>query len=252
MVYQVKHKSFGNGIVTELKSNTIKIQFGPQTKTFQFPQAFGPFLHTDNKDLLKEIQKRKDNISKENSKIKDNVILNSLSGQSSYSKSQNRINFYNESVSNSEALLGHRAQSIHFNSVSELFECIGYIANNRHVSSFEAEVPKDGRNRLFERLFPGQKYRPIEMGYTPSGMPNKVSPQFRINFINLENCPTILRANMGKGNGGCLGRINKSRFVLNLVQHYGFKFGDRQDVECIKSLAHKSGHLREFEEGYRR
>jgi hypothetical protein len=88
------------------------------------------------------------------------------------------------------------------------------------------------------------------MGYTPSGMPNKVSSQFRINFIDLRNCPTTLKINMGKGNGGCVGRINKSKFVLDLVEHYGFRFGDRQDVDCIRAVARKCGYLKEFEKGY--
>lgn len=130
---------------------------------------------------------------------------------------------------------------------------LSYIASPGRVSSFEAEVPRDGRDETFESLFPGQKYRPIEMGETPSGMPNKLSPQFRINFSNLRNCPDILLKNMGKGNGpSCIGRINKSKFVIDLVQNYGFRFGSEQNISDIRSIAEKRGFLEEFENGYKR
>lgn len=247
MVYRVKHKTFGDGIVTEINSDSIKIRFGNQTKIFQFPQAFGPFLVTENEELLAQIKNQRNNVSnKSESTIGSNNSLVHLN----HPELQNTTFFHTRSVPDSELLLGSRAQSIDFNSESEMFECIGYIANSRHVSSFEAEVPKDGRNQIFERLYPGQKYRPIETGFTPSGMPNKISSQFRINFIDLRNCPITLKRNMGKGNSGCIGRINKSRFVLELVQYYGFRFGDRQEVDCIKDIARKSGYLREFEKGY--
>lgn len=252
MVYRVKHKTFGEGIVTEINPDSIKVQFGNQTKTFQFPQAFGPFLVTEDKELLEQIHNQENNVLNRESKTKSNVDQNDFSVPLSHPQLQRTTLFQGQNAFDSESLLGSRAQSINFNSESELFECIGYIANSNHVSSFEAEVPKDGRNQIFERLYPGQKYRPIEMGYTPSGMPNKISSQFRINFIDLRNCPTTLKGNMGKGNGGCVGRINKSKFVLELVNHYGFRFGDRQDINCIRAIAQKSGYLREFEKGYRR
>ena len=47
MVYRVKHKTFGDGIVTEMNSDSVTVQFANQIKTFQFPQAFGPFLVTE-------------------------------------------------------------------------------------------------------------------------------------------------------------------------------------------------------------
>lgn len=251
MVYRVKHKTFGDGIVTEMNSDSVTVQFANQIKTFQFPQAFGPFLVTEDKEFIEQIQNLKNNISNKDLETKNDAFPNNFSVHLGYPKSQCTTFFHGQNVSDGESLLGSRAQSIEFDSESERFECIGYIANSRHVSSFEAEVPKDGRNQLFERLYPGQKYRPIEMGYTPSGMPNKISSQFRINFIDLRNCPTKLKINMGKGNGGCVGRINKSRFVLELVQNYGFRFGDRQEVDCIRAIARKFGYLKEFEKGYR-
>lgn len=146
-------------------------------------------------------------------------------------------------------LVGPKAESISM-SCSQMFEAIGYMAKPGRVSSFEAEIPKDGRDKMFENLFPGQTYRPIELGETPSGLPNKLGPQFRINFSSLNNCPAVLRANMRVGNGSCVGRINKSRFVVDLVQFYGFRFGKNQDVPAIRKIAEDNGYLEEFEKGY--
>lgn len=55
---------------------------------------------------------------------------------------------------------------------------------------------------------------------------------------------------MGAGNGGCVGRINKSCFVMDMVQNYGFKFGDYQNVSVIRKIAESKGHLADFERGY--
>ena len=149
-------------------------------------------------------------------------------------------------------MVGDRAQTINVRSEAEMFEIVGYMAKPGRIGSFEAEIPTDGRDKIFEKLFPGQTYRPIEMGDTPSGLPNKMGPQFRINFLDLRNCPEILKKNMGKGVGSCIGRINKSKFVVDLVQNYGFRFGRNQDVEAIRANAQKKGYLVAFEEGYSR
>ena len=98
---------------------------------------------------------------------------------------------------NHNPLIGERAQTIAINSQEALFEIIGYMATPGRITSIEAEVPRDGRDKIFENMFPGQKYRPIEMGGTPSGLPNKLGSQFRINFGNLCNCPQVLKQNMG-------------------------------------------------------
>ena len=99
---------------------------------------------------------------------------------------------------------------------------------------------------VFSLLF----YRPIELGDTPSGLPNKLGAQFRINFASLDNCPAVLNDSIRAGNGGCVGRINKSRFVVDLVQFYGFHFGRHQDVATIRKIAEDNGYLEEFEKGY--
>ncbi len=108
----------------------------------------------------------------------------------------------------SSCLVGPRAESISM-SCEQWFEVVGYMARPGRVSSFEAEIPKDGRDKVFENLFPGQVYRPIELGDTPSGLPNKLGAQFRINFASLDNCPAVLNDSIRAGNGGCVGRINK-------------------------------------------
>ena len=116
----------------------------------------------------------------------------------------------------SSCLVGPRAESISM-SCEQWFEVVGYMARPGRVSSFEAEIPKDGRDKVFEKLFPGQVYRPIELGDTPSGLPNKLGAQFRINFANLDNCPAVLNDSIRAGNGGCVGRISfccRSRPVL--------------------------------------
>ena len=57
---------------------------------------------------------------------------------------------------------------------------------------------------------------------------------------------------MGKGNGSCVGRINKSKFVIDIVQNYGFRFGDWQDRAAIRDIAVKRGYAEAFDRGYLR
>lgn len=245
----VRHKTFGIGTVRSIDDWYIEISFGGDIKKFQFPKAFEKFLETDDEELLKRIEVAKDGSNKE---LKSDAVKTSSTAASSQTIT-NRKNHFSEppferNVNN--RLLGPRSQTITVYSEGEMFELVGYIAAPGRASSFEAEVPKDGRDETFERLFPGQTYRPIELGDTPSGMPNKLSPQFRINFSNLRNCPAILKNNIGKGNSSCVGRINKSKFVLDLVQNYGFQFGNWQDISRIRSIAEERGHLEDFNRGY--
>lgn len=243
---KVQHVSFGNGIITEFSAKKIRVKFESDEKTFVFPDAFERFISTDDNILLEAIE-----ISKASSMkaVSDSIHLTNDQVTINEKKEQH-MQVNRHGVSNS--LLGPRSQSIDISSEYEMFEIVGYMANPSRVSSIEAEVPKDGRNELFEKMFPGQKYRPIELGYTPSGMPNKVSPQFRINFKSLTNCPEKLKAHMGKGNGSCVGRINKSKFVIEIVQNYGFRFGEIQDIEFIKKNAEKKGYLDAYIKGFKK
>ena len=245
----VHHKSFGDGVVKNIANGYIEIDFSGQVKKFSFPKAFDGFLTTEDDSLLALLDAEKKKV------LPKTETLNTHQAQPEQRDSRAVFSRpytsrYTHSISN--PLVGERAQTIDVRSEEEMFELVGYIAAPYRVSSFEAEVPKDGRDDAFEELFPGQTYRPIELGSTPSGMPNKLSPQFRINFANLINCPDVLKRNMGKGTGSCVGRINKSKFVIDLVQNYGFQFGDRQDISRIRSIAEKRGYLEAFEKGYTR
>ncbi len=249
---KVKHKTFGEGTVKSISGGYIEIDFSGQVKKFMFPKAFEAFLTTEDEELLKKIAEEKEKADKEAkaAAAKKAAVATPISLAPSRESRPSYGRTYYHSVNH--PLVGERAQTIDVGSEEEMFEIVGYMASPYRVSSFEAEVPKDGRDETFERLFPGQTYRPIELGDTPSGMPNKLSPQFRINFADLSNCPDKLMRNMGKGTGSCVGRINKSKFVIDLVQNYGFRFGDRQDVSAIRSIAQKRGYIEAFERGYRR
>lgn len=245
----VRHAIFGEGKVTRIADSFIEVEFGYQIKKFQFPQAFVSFLETNDVSLLSTIAEANAKKTVETATLQSN---NQKNANTVAPKPQNHR--YNNRSHNdaSNPLVGERAQTIAVSSVEEMFEIVGYMAKSGRVNSIEAEVPKDGRDDDFERIFPGQTYRPIELGDTPSGMPNKLSPQFRINFGNLSNCPDALKNNMGKGTGSCVGRINKSRFVITIVQNYGFRFGDWQDRIAIRDIAVNSGYADAFDRGYSR
>ena len=91
------------------------------------------------------------------------------------------------------------------------------------------------------------------MTITPSGRPSKFSPQFRINLANMTNCPEILKPAIGKGLGSLIvGRINKSKFVVQLVHFFGFQFGDMQNISAIKNKVAEYGYTKAFNRGYNR
>lgn len=247
----IRHKVFGEGIVKTVDNGYIEIDFNGQMKKFLFPKAFEEILTTEDEDLLQKLTEAKGNTAQDakaaaekKSVIPSSIITSSSRNSRSYKGS------FTHSINH--PLIGERAQTIAVRSEEEMFELVGYMVSPYRVSSVEAEVPKDGRDAIFEEIFPGQIYRPIKLGETPSGMSKKFSPQFRINFSNLRNCPEILLRNMGKGTGSCVGRINKSKFVIDLVQNYGFRFGEMQDVSAIRNIAQKRGFIDAFEQGYRR
>jgi len=248
---KVKHKAFGEGTVKSITDGYIEIDFNGQIKKFMFPKAFEGFLTTGDEELLQKIASAKEKVDQEaKAAAEKKVVAATPISTVSPVRPQSFSRSYSHDINH--PLVGERAQTITVSSEDEMFELVGYMASPNRVSSFEAEVPKDGRDETFEKLFPGQTYRPIEMGDTPSGMPNKLSPQFRINFSDLSNCPERLLSNMGKGTGSCVGRINKSKFVIDLVQNYGFRFGDWQDVSAIRAIAQKRGYIEAFERGYGR
>ena len=241
-IYKVTHKTLGAGIFIGFKGEYVIVEFGKEKKQFAL-KTFLNFFTVYDDELKRKIEKVQTSVEVPAPRVVPSTPQPQVPNLTRY-VSQTHI---------SKAplpLLGPRSQTILFASDAELFEAIGYMARPGRVSSIEAEVPKDGRDDTFEALFPGQKYRPIELGDTPSGLPNKLSPQFRINFASVRNCPKTLKANMGAGNGGCVARINKSSFVMDMVQIYGFRFGDSQNVSAIRKIAEARGRLSDFERGY--
>lgn len=243
---KVLHKAYGEGVVTGINGDYISVQFSNGTeKDFQLA-GFDKFFSFEDKELAEKVETA--------TKEKTKSTINSFSGQHGRTVEIRRTvpkresSVYQSDISS--MLLGPRSETIYVKNDSQMFELVGYIAAPGRVKSFEAEVPKDGRDKIFEEHFPGQIYRPIELGYTPSGMPNKVAPQFRINFMNTDNCPEALKTCLRAGNSSCVARINRSRFVLTLVQHYGFQFGDYQNIETIRNIAVSKGHLDDFNKGY--
>lgn len=248
---KVTHKIFGDGIVKNIYQGIIEIAFGDIVKKFQFPKAFDSFLVTDDSDLISLIEETRKTASTQENLIQSSPRSDkTMNTVGKYNNKKTNVHFFTKDICS--PLVGDRAQNILVNSETEMFELIGYMAKPGRISSIEAEVPKDGRDEMFEKLFPGQIYRPIEISDTPSGMPNKIGPQFRINFADVSNCPTALKNNMGKGNGSCVGRINKSKFVIDIVQNYGFRFGNLQDISAIRKIAEEKGYLNAFEKGYQR
>lgn len=239
----VKHRTLGEGVVVSISDESVFVKFGNTQRQFAL-KGFSKFFSFEDEEL-KEIVERA-TTSKEESVIAPSPIPVTVSTPIAPTHST----FRTSSTVFTGSLISSRAQTIDIPTMEQFYEVIGYLANPKHVSSFEAEVPKDGRDQEFERVFPGQKYRPIELGETPSGMPNKLSTQYRINFSNTHNCPQILISNMGAGNGSCAGRINKSGFVYDLVRNYGFTFGTVQDYSKIRKIAESQGFLQEFEYGY--
>lgn len=244
MDYTVKHASFGTGYVKSINDGIIELEFNGTVRKFQFPKAFEAFLSTEDEELLKMIADRKKELESEQ-KLKAPVVSIPAPNKPIVSRHISPMHVSSE-------LVGDRAKSIEFSSKEELFEIVGYMARPGRIKSIEAEVPKDGRDKTFEKMFPGQTYRPIEMGDTPSGLPNKMGPQFRINFSDISNCPSALKMHLGKGNASCVARINRSRFVIDMVQNYGFRFGSSQNVNNIREIAEKRGCGEAFEKGYNR
>lgn len=244
--YRVHHERLGSGVVTCIEENGL-VDISIQNKIIKYRLIDLDHYFVVYDDELKAIIKK----AKLEYQAK-HPKANSNSGTTSTESIKTSTSIQSNSRTNydSNLLLGSRAQTILIPSKMLLYEVIGYVANPNHVSSFEAEVPEDYRAKLFRQLFPGQVYRPIAVNDTPSGMPNKLGAQFRINFNSTRNCPQILMQNMGKGTGSCVGRINKSKFVLDLVQYYGFRFGPVQKVANIRAIASKQGFASFFDKGY--
>ncbi len=56
----VRHKSFGEGVVIEQTKSRIIVRFSDTERTFIFPDIFDSFLSTDDTELLQEISRQKE------------------------------------------------------------------------------------------------------------------------------------------------------------------------------------------------
>ena len=244
----IKHKKFGEGKYVNINGHYVEVQFSNGLKKFMFPNAFNDnILKTDDPWLINMIRQALKAVNKQHHvpQTDKSVPIKRISLNSK--DIVRKIQAFNSSF------IGDRSGFIDFNSDDELFEVVGYLAKPGRLAGIWAEIPNDDREADFKRLFPGQPYMPITMNITPSGRPSKFSPQFRINLGNMTNCPAILRPAIGKGLGNAIvGRINKSKFVVQLVHYFGFQFGDMQDVSKIKKIVDAYGYTNAFNRGYNR
>ena len=243
----VNHKKFGKGIVSSIAGTIINIEFkNGEMKKFAFPDAFDSFIRTDDEELLNLIEIAKGeqkvrNEEKERKKEEERKAIHERLAQNAKYKNRTWERGVRTNPLNGE-FNGPRSQTIVFDSENERWECIGYLVS--HAKQILAEVPKNGMERDFEREFPDQPYSAITVRENrATGLPVKLAPQFRI-VLDKHPCENSLRLHVSKDN-----RINRSGFVLDLVQNYDFRFGNIQDVEKIRAKAVKQNHLEDFERG---
>ena len=242
----VKHKRFGEGKYVNIYGHYIEIQFSDGIKKFMFPNAFdNNMLVTDDPWLINKIRQALNAVGKQYHAPQ--TVLSAPLPRANSKDVVRKIQAF------SSSFIGDRSGFIDFNSDDELFEVVGYLAKPGRLASIWAEIPNDDREADFRRLFPGQPHMAITMNITPSGRPSKFSPQLRINLSDMTNCPDILKSAIGKGLGKAIvGRINKSKFVVQLVHYFGFQFGDTQDVSAIKKIVDAYGYTKAFNRGYNR
>ena len=242
----VKHKTFGKGKYVNIYGHYIEIQFSDGIKKFLFPNAFdNNMLETDDPWLINKIRQALNAVGKQYHALQ--TVLPASSQRPNSKDVVRKIQAF------SSSFIGDRSGYINFNSDDELFEVIGYLAKPGRLAGIWAEIPNDYREADFKRLFPGQPYLPITMTTTSGGLPSKFSPQFRINLGDMTNCPAILKPAIGKGLGKAIvGRINRSKFVVQLVHYFGFQFGDTQNVSAIKNIVAGYGYTKAFNRGYNR
>lgn len=244
----VKHKKYGEGKYVNIDRQYIEVQFSTGIKKFLFPYAFDKnALETDSPWLTNKIHQAHQADAKQYRAPQSDITAHTKT------PSPNSKDIVREIQAFSSSFIGARSGFIDFNSDEELFEVVGYLAKPGRLASIWAEIPSDYREADFKRLFPGQPYMPITMTTTPSGQPSKFSPQLRINLANITNCPAILKPAIGVGLGtSIVGRINKSKFVVQLVHFFGFQFGDMQDVSAIRNKVAEYGYTKAFDRGFNR
>ena len=241
----VRHKKFGNGSVVSIFGNYIEVRFGDDIKKFMFPNAFdNNMLETDDPALQSKIEEALKAVGKQ-------YHAPNASNPARQVPTANSKTVVNKIQAFSSSFIGARSGFINFANDDELFEVIGYLAKPGRLAGIWAAIPNDGREADFRRMFPGQTYMPITNTTTSGGHAAKFAPQFRINLSDMSNCPPVLRPAIGKGLGAAVvGRINKSKFVVQLVHFFGFQFGNQQDVTKIRNAVSKYGYMNSFNRGF--
>lgn len=244
----VKHKKFGEGKYSSIYGQYIEIQFSDGIKKFMFPNAFDDnVLETKDPWLVNKISQALKDAGKQYHAPQTGKPALTTKARKNSNVVVQKIQAFRSSF------IGDRSGFIDFKSDDELFEVIGYLAKPGRLAGIWAEIPSDHREADFRRLFPGQEYMPITMTTTSGGLPSKFSPQFRLNLGNTNNCPSVLLSEIKKGLGtSVVGRINKSKFVVQLVHFFGFKFGSTQNVSAIKKIVESYGYTEAFNRGYKR
>lgn len=225
----VLHSKYGSGEIVKVEDSHIVVRFGNEVKEFIFPDSIGTFLKTDDDELIAFAKIKKEEkafamaVKKaEEKKIEEDRILKR------HAASDYTGDF-------ETPLLGKKSLDIEFKNKKDFFEALGYLAKPGVIAYYQAEVPDDGKDDLFEKLFPNQEFRRIYVNSGVDGHATKQGCQFRINLSTTKNCPDSLKPHLGTPSGNWVGRINRSKFSLKLVQKYGFRFGYKQNYEDIYS-----------------
>lgn len=148
------------------------------------------------------------------------------------------------------SILGHRATDINV-SAADFCLILGYLCSPGRVGLIEAQIPEE-KAFIFERDFPGEPYYPITQGETTGGNMMKQGCQLRIYFLNTRNCPLVLQPHLKTGVGKFTKRINRGLFIEKIVKHYGFSFGEHQNVTAIRNTVSRlhPANVIDFDRGY--
>ena len=241
----VKHITWGKGVIKSLSDGYITIDFNGSEKTLVFPDSFGKFLNTDDNTLIEyaknERIKKEDKIAKqkeeEAAKLKEKLA-------------QNKVVVKGDESDYETPLLGKKSGDILFPTDEDFYESIGYLTKPGRIAFYQAEIPED-RESQFKKLFPDQEYKVIKTSYGADGRITKQGCQIRINLSSIENCPECLLNHINVKENSWAGRINRSKFVLRLVQYNGFCFGHHQDYDKIYMLV-PDKYKSAFEKGFNR
>lgn len=250
----VSHSAFGNGTITKLEDGYMEISFPKGDKKFVFPDSIGTFIKTDDAELLayaKEQKDRKDFEKAAQAAAQKAAAEEKQRQQQLERQSMKKKPDYTYTGDFETPLLGRRSLDIEFKTKEDFYEALGYLAKPGIIAYYQAEVPDDGKDALFEKLFPDQEFRVISVNSGSGGQATKQGCQFRINLSSIKNCPDSLKPHLGTAAGAWVGRINRSRFALKLVQKHGFRFGYSQNYNDIYSKVPEQ-YQKSFLKGYNR